>query len=147
MVSYALERRIVKQPRVSLGQSAIVGAVQGLSLPFRGFSRSGATISAGMLGGVEKSAAETFSFALAVVLTPPVVLREALRLRHEGSLLSIDVRAAVWLSVLGGVLAFFAGLLALKWISSWLERGRWYYFGVYCMMAAIAVALLHRAGY
>ena len=147
VVSYALERRIVKQPRVSLGQSAIVGAVQGLSLPFRGFSRSGATISAGMLGGVEKSAAETFSFALAVVLTPPVVLREALRLRHEGSLLSIDVRAAVWLSVLGGVLAFFAGLLALKWISSWLERGRWYYFGVYCMMAAIAVALLHRAGY
>jgi undecaprenyl-diphosphatase len=30
-------------------QAGIIGAVQGLSLPFRGFSRSGATISAGML--------------------------------------------------------------------------------------------------
>ena len=54
--------------------------MQGLCLPFRGFSRSGATISAGMLAGVTKARAEAFSFALAVVLTPPVVLREALRL-------------------------------------------------------------------
>jgi len=147
VVSYRFERHIAKQKEVSLRQSALIGAIQGLSLPFRGFSRSGATISAGMLIGVEKSAAEAFSFALAVVLTPPVVAREALRLARQGTLLSIDVRSAVWLSLLGGVLAFGAGLLALKWISAWLERGRWYYFGIYCMLAAIAVALLHRAGY
>jgi len=35
--------------------------------------RSGATISVGMLAGVAKARAESFSFALAVVLTPPVV--------------------------------------------------------------------------
>jgi undecaprenyl-diphosphatase len=147
VVSYVLERRILKRDGVTLRQSAVIGAIQGLSLPFRGFSRSGATISAGMLVGVQKSAAETFSFALAVVLTPPVVMREALRLGRERTLLTGDVRSAVWLSVLGGILAFGAGLLALKWISAWLERGRWYYFGVYCMVAALAVALLHHAGY
>jgi undecaprenyl-diphosphatase len=32
-------------------EAGIIGAVQGLRLPFRGFSRSGATISAGMLLG------------------------------------------------------------------------------------------------
>ncbi len=147
VVSYALERRIARRDTVTVGQSAVIGAIQGLSLPFRGFSRSGATISVGMLAGVEKSVAETFSFALAVVLTPPVVVREAWRLGRQGTLLSIDVRSAVWLSILGGVLAFIAGLLALKWISAWLERGRWYYFGAYCMVAAVAVALLHHAGY
>ena len=47
-------------------QAGLIGAVQGLCLPFRGFSRSGATISAGMLAGVAKSRAETFSFALVV---------------------------------------------------------------------------------
>ena len=56
--------------------------MQGLCLPFRGFSRSGATISAGMLAGVAKASAENFSFALAVVLTPAVVAREALRVLH-----------------------------------------------------------------
>ncbi|MBV9084520.1 MAG: undecaprenyl-diphosphate phosphatase, partial [Acidobacteriaceae bacterium] len=72
------------QPEDAVGldakQSGVIGAVQGLCLPFRGFSRSGATISTGMLAGVAKDRAEAFSFALAVVLTPPVVGREALRL-------------------------------------------------------------------
>jgi undecaprenyl-diphosphatase len=136
---------------VSLGAAGIIGAVQGLCLPFRGFSRSGATISTGMLIGVAKPRAERFSFALAVVLTPPVVAREALRLAHappgvatpaQGSLQSVAL-----LSVLGAVLAFIAGLLALKWLSRWLESGRWYLFGVYCLVAAVGVALLHYRGF
>jgi undecaprenyl-diphosphatase len=131
---------------VSLTEAGIIGAVQGLCLPFRGFSRSGSTISTGMLLGVSKPRAERFSFALAVVLTPPVVAREALRLMHappaQGSLQSIAL-----LSVFGAVLAFIAGLLALKWLSRWLEAGRWYLFGVYCLVAAVGVALLHYRGF
>lgn len=148
VASYVLERRIEKSRELSVRQSVVIGLVQGLSLPFRGFSRSGATISVAMLAGVEKAAAEAFSFALAVVLTPPVVIREVLRLRTQGTALtSAEIHSAVGLDVLGGVLAFGAGLLALKWISAWLERGRWYYFGIYCMAAAIAVEWLYRAGY
>jgi len=37
--------------------------------------------------------------------------------------------------------------VALKWLSRWLENGRWYWFGVYCLLAAIAVGLLYRAGF
>jgi undecaprenyl-diphosphatase len=125
-----------------------IGAVQGLCLPFRGFSRSGATISTGMLLGVAKSRAEAFSFALAVVLTPPVVVREALRLVHAAHERgTADLTSAALSSVLGAGVAFVAGLLALKWLSRWLEAGRWYLFGVYCLFAAAAVALLYRAGY
>ena len=129
-------------------RAALIGAVQGLCLPFRGFSRSGATISAGMLLGVAKSRAEAFSFALAVVLTPPVVAREALRLLRDARLHgSADLASVGLVSVLGAVIAFLAGLLALKWLSRWLEGGRWYFFGIYCLAAAAAVALLQRAGY
>ena len=53
--------------------SLAIGAIQGLCLPFRGFSRSGATISLGLLLGMAKTRTEEFSFALAVVLTPAVV--------------------------------------------------------------------------
>jgi undecaprenyl-diphosphatase len=129
-------------------QAGLIGAVQGLCLPFRGFSRSGATISTGMLAGVAKFKAETFSFALAVVLTPPVVLREVLRLVHAGHPAdTVSLGAAAFLSILGAVFAFLAGLLALKWLSEWLEGGRWHLFGIYCLIAAIAVGVLHRAGY
>jgi len=135
-------------PRPCLQQSSIIGAVQGLCLPFRGFSRSGATISTGLLLGIARPQAEAFSFALAVLLTPPVVGREVLRLvkmRHlEGS---AALGHAAVPGLIGMVFAFFAGLLALKWLSGWLESGKWYLFGIYCVAAALVVGLLHHAGY
>jgi undecaprenyl-diphosphatase len=96
---------------------------------------------------VVKSRAEAFSFALAVVLTPAVVAREVLRLLHAAHGRGADLRSAALESVVGALVAFLAGLLALRWLSRWLEGGRWYWFGVYCLVAAGAVMLLHRAGY
>jgi undecaprenyl-diphosphatase len=130
------------------GQAALIGAVQGLTLPFRGFSRSGATISTGMLAGVAKARAETFSFALAVLVTPPVIAREALRFlkaRHAGA--GVSLGSAMLPISVGTVCAFLAGLVALKWLSGWLEGGRWYLFGIYCLIAAVAVLALHHAGF
>jgi len=133
---------------LTLKRAGVIGMVQGLCLPFRGLSRSGATISTGMLMGLAKSRAEAFSFALAVVITPPVVGREALRLvRMEHASPGGDLKSVALLSVLGAFVAFIAGLLALKWLSQWLESGRWYLFGIYCLVAAGGVAALHHAGY
>jgi len=125
-------------------QAFWIGALQGLCLPFRGFSRSGATISTGMLAGVQKARAEDFSFALAVILTPAAITRELWRLHqtdHTGLATSLGP------GMVGALFAFLAGLLALKWLSRWLETGRWYLFGIYCLVASVVVALLYRAGY
>lgn len=40
---------------LTYGSAAIIGAVQGLCLPYRGFSRSGATISTGLVCGVARA--------------------------------------------------------------------------------------------
>src|SRR6185437_2101353 len=60
--------------------SAAIGLIQAICLPLRGFSRSGATISIGLARNLTRPLAEDFSFALAVLLTPPVILLEAHRL-------------------------------------------------------------------
>ncbi|MGH7738878.1 MAG: undecaprenyl-diphosphate phosphatase [bacterium] len=126
--------------------SFLIGLLQGLCLPFRGFSRSGATISAGLLLGLSRLTAEEFSFALAVVITPPVIAKELFRLYKSAGLagLSLTILAP---DFLGMVLSFFAGLLALKWLSGWLAQGRWGWFGIYCLAASAAVASLHFAGW
>jgi undecaprenyl-diphosphatase len=130
------------------GSAIIVGAVQGICLPFRGLSRSGATISTGMLLGIPKRAAEEFSFALAVVITPPIIGREFLRFHASRAAHgSVSVAALVAPGLMGMVFSFLAGLLALKWLSGWLENGRWHYFGIYCFAAAAGVFLLARMGY
>ena len=134
--------------RLGMKEASLIGAVQGLCLPFRGFSRSGATISTGILAGIPKLRAEAFSFALAVILTPPVVAREVLRLmkaRHIET--ASGLGSAVLPSLVGAACAFLAGLLALKWLSSWLEKGQWYLFGIYCLIAAAVVAGLHQVGF
>jgi undecaprenyl-diphosphatase len=137
---------------VTMRQAGWMGLVQGLCLPFRGFSRSGATISVGMLTDATKQRAERFSFALAVVITPAAIGREALRLLHAthaaaATGLPIDLHGTVAMSLLGAVFAFLAGLVALKWLSNWLENGRWYWFGIYCLVASAVVFYLHTQGY
>jgi undecaprenyl-diphosphatase len=136
---------------ITMSQAAWIGVVQGLALPFRGFSRSGSTISIGMLTGAAKEDAERFSFALAVVLTPAVVGLEALRLWKAAHLATstgtpINLHASLLSSLLGMVFSFLAGLLALQWLSRWLETGRWYLFGVYCA-ASVIVYALHARGF
>jgi undecaprenyl-diphosphatase len=137
---------------VTMRQAGWIGAIQGLCLPFRGFSRSGATISTGMLTGASKERAERFSFALAVVLTPPAIAREALRLvkashTAQAAGTTIDLHGSMVMGLLGAVFAFLAGLVALRWLSSWLEEGRWYLFGIYCLVASAVVFGLYHAGY
>ena len=150
----SLTDSITRRPsgNVTMGQAGWMGFVQGLALPFRGFSRSGVTISAGMLTGAAKERAERFSFAMAVVITPAAIGREALRLlkaTHEAAATGapIDLHGTVVVSLLGAAFSFLAGLVALKWLSSWLENGRWYLFGVYCLVASAAVFALHMRGY
>ena len=128
---------------LSVPQAGWIGVVQGICLPFRGFSRSGATISTGMILGVARRRAEEFSFALAVVLTPPVIVRELHRLHKAQAALGGDsglgLGHAMVPSLVGMGLSFVAGMLALRWLSRWLEAGRWHLFGAYCLVAALIV--------
>jgi undecaprenyl-diphosphatase len=146
------ERAGEEHGMLSAKQAGWMGVVQGLALPFRGLSRSGSTISTAMLLGVAKERAERFSFALAVVLTPAVVGVEALRLRKASLLAAstgapLDLKGSLLLSLLGMVFSFLAGLVALRWLSSWLESGRWYLFGIYCIIASVFVYYLHTRGF
>lgn len=143
-------KRSAESTDLGTKESALIGVVQGFCLPFRGFSRSGATISVGLLLGIARTKTEAFSFALAVVLTPPVIAREVLRLLKTQAvstpLQGTDLFALFIPGMLGMVLSFISGLLALRWLSNWLEHGRWRFFGYYCLVASILVFILYRSG-
>jgi undecaprenyl-diphosphatase len=149
--------REARRPAKASGESRPVrwldaiamGIVQGFAIPFRGFSRSGSTISAGLLTDGARAPIESFSFAMAVAITPLAIAREAYRLfrqvHHAGA--SVNLATALAPSLLGMAAAFLAGLVALKWLSRWLEQGRWYWFGIYCLAAAAIVQILYMQGW
>lgn len=133
------EGRGEKRP-LTLATSIWVGLLQGLCLPFRGFSRSGVTISTGMLRGVPRHLSEEFSFALAVLLTPPVIGYSTLRLLKKNQFPRGDALMNLLKpGLLGMVLSCLAGLLALRLLSAMLDQGCWKYFGYYCVAAALVM--------
>ena len=113
--------------------------VQGCACRFGGF-RARVRRFRRVAGGRARQAAERFSFALAVVLTPPVVAREAWRLfKPKPGMAALPHGEIAHLAapgLVGMVFSFLAGLVALRWLSQWLETGRWQWFGVYCLVAA-----------
>ena len=130
-------------------RSAIwIGALQALCLPFRGFSRSGATISLALLFGIPRQRAEDFSFALAVGITPAVIGKSVLELLKPGKRPShVGFLDLILPGLIGMAFSFVAGLVALKLLSAVLERGRWRYFGYYCFAAAAVVCAMYLKGY
>lgn len=153
IAGYSKKKMTRELREMTAKDSLWIGAIQGLALPLRGFSRSGVTISTAMLRGMSREFAEEFSFALAVVLTPPVVILQFRRLMKSLAAqgVSIDeslhqVAGYMMPGLVGMVFAFATGMFALRWLSSWLEGGRWKYFGYYCYFAACVILFVHFRG-
>jgi undecaprenyl-diphosphatase len=76
------------------------------------------------------------------------VARKVIRVVHaEHTSGMATFASAAFPSLLGVVFSFLSGLVALRWLSRWLEAGRWYLFGIYCLIAAAAVGYLHHLGF
>ncbi|MFC1556258.1 undecaprenyl-diphosphate phosphatase [candidate division KSB1 bacterium] len=113
---------------LNMPKTVIIGIAQAFAL-IPGISRSGSTISAGLWLKVRPETAAKFSFFLAI----PAILGAAVL---EFSSVQGDI---LWdnLSVLmaGGVTAFISGLIAIGILMKIIERGRFFWFGLYCISA------------
>jgi len=107
----------------------IIGMVQGLAI-IPGISRSGSTISIGLLLGIERETAARYSFLLSI---PAIVGAGALSFKD--SLSQTDI--AIWLSLLGAAAAALVGYGALKMLLSVVKKGRLYVFAPYCWLVGI----------
>ena len=118
-------------------QAFIVGLGQAFAV-LPGLSRSGTTISVGLLSGVKKENVAQFSFLM--VLIP--VLGEAFLDILDGGLSSGSIGAAPLL--LGFISAFASGLFACKVMIAFVKKARLSWFALYC--AILSCLLLIFAG-
>ena len=103
-----------------------VGVAQSVAI-LPGISRSGATIATGMMMGIEPTVAAEFSFLLSI----PAVLG-AIVLALPDTVAAGRFGAA---HLAGGVTAAIAGYWALRVVFATLRRGRFGWFGAYCLVA------------
>jgi len=113
-----------------------IGLMQGLAV-IPGISRSGATITAAIWRGLDRTAAVRYSF----MLSAPVIFGATLLEVKEMVLTGVE-RDMLLNYITGGAVAFLAGVVAIKTFIKLLKGRKFQYFAYYCW-AAGAVILLY----
>jgi undecaprenyl-diphosphatase len=111
----------------------IIGIAQGLAI-LPGISRSGFTISTGLLLSVDRETAARYSFLLSI---PAVVGAGLLNLKAHFS----QPDPVIWISLLGAVTAALVGYGALKTLLHLVQKGRLHVFAPYCWLVGILAIL------
>lgn len=132
IVMLIVDRKVnrVSDKEITTKQGMTIGAVQALAL-VPGVSRSGATITAGLMVGLDRVKAAKFSFLLAV----PIIAGSALGiLLKDGDSLSHGADLYV-----GMIAAFASGLFAIKFMLNFIGRVGLKPFAYYRILLALIV--------
>ncbi|MEV7185752.1 undecaprenyl-diphosphate phosphatase [Kitasatospora sp. NPDC093102] len=120
--------------RLGYGQGAWIGAAQILAL-FPGISRSGVTMSAGILRGLHHEDAARFSFLLA---TPVILAASVLKVPELFKPENSGVLGPV---LAGSLAAFVAGYVSVRFLTKYFETRSLTPFALYCFLAGAGSAV------
>ncbi len=126
--------------------AVFIGLAQAAAL-CPGISRSGITISAGLVVGLRQSEAARFSFLMAFPVIAGAVVRELAPLLVDGGAVEVAGEAAgsggaaattsIGALLVGGLVAAVSGWLALRFLFGLFRRTTLGGFAYYCLVAAV----------
>src|SRR3990167_5546079 len=121
--------------KINLKNSFLIGIAQAIAIS-PGISRSGSTIFAGSVLGIDKEKVAEFSFILSL---PAVFGANILQLIKYGGSSSINYGNYM----VGLVFSFVFGLVAIKLVMEFIKKGRFKFFAVYSLVLGIIVIALY----
>lgn len=122
--------------QITYRQALIVGLIQCLSL-WPGFSRSGSTISGGVLLGMSHRAAADFTFIMAV---PIMVGASGLSLLKNWQYFTVD---AIPFFAVGFISAFIFALVSIRFFLKLINKIKLVPFAIYRIVLAFAIYLVY----
>lgn len=126
----------IRKEKISILDGVLIGIAQACAI-IPGISRSGSTIGLGLLMGLDPKQTARFSFILAIpALFGSGLLTTIDTIQSSEMLLPFSVMIAGFLS------SFLVGWISLKWLINLLQKGKFYWFGVYCLMVGAVTLFL-----
>jgi undecaprenyl-diphosphatase len=131
--------------QMSLGQAIWIGACQILSAVFPGTSRSMATITAGMLAGMTRTAALEFSFFLSMPTMAAATLYDLYKSvrpagRGASAIGAMPADAHAWIILaIGFVVSFVVAYAVVAWFMAWVRTRGFSVFAIYRIVLGAAV--------
>jgi undecaprenyl-diphosphatase len=135
IIMFAAERMGKYETSITPSKGLTIGFFQSLAL-IPGISRSGATISGGLVTGLTREAAARFSFLLSVPIITGTGLKKLLELSSSGELQSLGM-PLLW----GSLFAFISGLFAVHFLISYLKHHKLTVFIWYRLILAVVIFL------
>jgi undecaprenyl-diphosphatase len=121
---------------ISYLDALIIGIAQAVAV-LPGLSRSGATISTGLLLGDKREEVTRFSFLMVLI---PVIGANLMEVwQHRG--MPTGTIGILPLAV-GFVAAFISGLLACRWMIRIVKKGKLIYFAIYCLIIGLMAVII-----
>ena len=122
------------QKKIAFSSSLLVGLAQAVAI-IPGISRSGSTISVCMYLGIPPREAARFSFLLSIPVILGASILGFLEIESDKTFNNLTLLVAIMIS-------FFTGVLALKILLKILETGKFYFFGIYCMIVGVSTIFI-----
>jgi undecaprenyl-diphosphatase len=113
----------------------IIGIAQAIAV-IPGISRSGATISTGLMIGNKKEEIAKFSFLMVMI---PVIGANLLEI-FSGEVTTSTTGVGV--IIIGFITAFVSGYLACRWMIELVKRSKLIWFSIYCTIVGLLSVLL-----
>jgi len=115
------------EKKIPFADAFLMGIAQAVAV-IPGISRSGATISTGLLLKNNRSEVARFSFLMVLLPIIGAAGMDLVSMEAEGGSSGITI-----LSLITGFLAaYFSGFLACRWMISLVKKGNLYWFALYC---------------
>jgi len=112
--------------------ATIIGIFQAIAI-VPGISRSGSTIAAGMACGLTREHAARFSFLIAIPAIGGAAVMEL-----KGFVTGEETfHGSPWPVLLGTVVSFFVGVVALRWLIRIVVADRLHLFAIYCVIVGV----------
>ena len=131
------------QTQISYRQALIMGTAQGAA-SFPGLSRSGSTISTGLLQGIKRDVVFKFSFLLSI---PAIIGDLGIEAYLQRGSFSEGVGITPVNLMLGLVFTVVAGYLAIVLVKKLVLSKRFYYFAAYTSALGISLIILVLLGF
>lgn len=126
VIAEQLGQRSHKTTELNWADALVIGLFQILAI-FPGVSRSGSTITGGMLRRLDRPAAARFSFLISI----PIMLAAGLLATLD--LIKIPGLGGLLLTYLAGfIAAAITGYLSIRWLLKYLTQRSLYGFAIYC---------------
>ncbi len=119
------------QKPVGFIDSLVIGFAQAIAV-IPGISRSGATISTGLILGNRKEDVARFSFLMVII---PILGANFLDIVNGDFSASSGVGTGA--IIVGFIAAFIAGYLACTWMINIVKKGKLYWFAIYCAIIGV----------